>query len=112
MALVPPTVVTVTLTVPVPDGLVAVMDDGESATTVAALDPNMTALAPVSSVPVIVTEVPPPVGPLEGLTEVTVGTATYVKSSAGLAKLVPPAVVTVTSTLPAAPPGLVTMIDV
>jgi hypothetical protein len=40
---------------------------------VAAVDPNLTALAPVRFVPVIVTLVPPPSGPAVGLTAVTVG---------------------------------------
>ena len=35
--------------------------------------PKWTAVAPVKLVPVTVTEVPPAVGPLEGLTPVTVG---------------------------------------
>ena len=43
---------------------------------VAALDPKSTALAPPRLVPVMVTLVPPPVGPLVGLIEVTVGAAT------------------------------------
>jgi hypothetical protein len=37
---------------------------------------NLTAVAPVKLVPVIVTEVPPAVGPLTGLTDVTVGAGT------------------------------------
>jgi hypothetical protein len=39
----------------------------------AALDPKSTAVAPVKFVPVTVTEVPPAVEPVLGLTEVTVG---------------------------------------
>ena len=38
--------------------------------------PNLTAVAPVKPVPVMVTVVPPAVGPVVGLTEVTVGAAT------------------------------------
>ncbi len=38
--------------------------------------PNFTAVAPVKLVPVIVTVVPPVVGPLVGDTLVTVGTGT------------------------------------
>ena len=44
-------------------------------TLVAAVVPNMTALAPVKLVPVMVTEVPPAGGPAGGLTPVTVGAA-------------------------------------
>ena len=39
------------------------------------VEPKWTAVAPDKLVPLTVTEVPPAVGPLEGLTEVTVGTA-------------------------------------
>jgi hypothetical protein len=75
---VPPTVVTVTSTVPAePAGEVAVIDELEfTVTPVAALDPKLTAVAPVRSVPVIVTDVPPVAGPAEGDTAVTVGAAT------------------------------------
>jgi hypothetical protein len=43
---------------------------------VAAVPPKSTALAPVRSVPVIVTDVPPAVGPAAGATEVTAGAVT------------------------------------
>ena len=49
----------------------------------AAVAPKLTAVAPVKPVPVIVTEVPPAVGPLVGLTLVTVGAARNVNWSAG-----------------------------
>ena len=75
VAEVPPAVVTVTSTVPLPAGEVAVIEVAESAVIVAALDPKSTALAPPRLVPVMVTLVPPPVGPLVGLIEVTVGPA-------------------------------------
>jgi hypothetical protein len=42
-------------------------------TAVAAALPNCTLLAPVSAVPVMVTAVPPEVGPEDGLTLVTAG---------------------------------------
>ena len=42
----------------------------------AAVAPKLTALAPVNPVPVMVTEVPPVVGPEFGLTPVTVGGVT------------------------------------
>ncbi len=76
--LVPPLLVTVTSTRPAASaGEKAVIDVGELAETpVAAVVPNMTALAGVvalNPVPVMVTEVPPAVGPEVGLTAVTVG---------------------------------------
>jgi hypothetical protein len=67
--------VTVTSTVPAaPDGEVAVMLVALlTVKVVAAVAPNFTAVAPVKLVPVIVTDVPPVVGPLVGLMEVTEG---------------------------------------
>jgi hypothetical protein len=56
-------------------------------------------------VPAIVTEVPPAAGPEDGLTRVTVGGVTYVYWSLVFVALVPPGVVTVMSTVPAAPAG-------
>jgi hypothetical protein len=75
---VPPVVVTVTSTVlALPDGAVAVIEVSEfTVTPVAALDPKSTAVAPVKSTPVIVTVVPPSVGPADGATKVTVGAVT------------------------------------
>ena len=68
---------TVTSTVPVPAGAVAVSEVAETTVKeVAAAVPNSTAVAPVKLVPVTVTLVPPAVGPLVGLTAVTVGAAT------------------------------------
>ena len=73
---VPPVVVTVTSTVPVPAGEVAVIDVAEfTVKPVALVAPNLTAVAPVKLVPVIVTLVPPAVGPAVGEIEVTVGAA-------------------------------------
>ena len=73
-ALVPPAVVTVTSTVPLPAGAVAVMVVGVLIVKVAGLPgPKSTALAPVRFVPVMVTVVPPDVGPEVGLIAVTVG---------------------------------------
>ena len=65
----PPVVVTVTSTVPaVPAGAVAVTDVAVFTVKVVALvAPNFTAVAPAKFVPVIVTLVPPAVGPLVGL---------------------------------------------
>ena len=73
MAEVPPPVVTVTSTVPVPGGEVTVMESAESAMTVPAVVPNLTAVAFARLAPVTVTLVPPATGPALGLTAVTVG---------------------------------------
>ncbi|HET6963194.1 MAG TPA: hypothetical protein VFH58_00375 [Acidimicrobiales bacterium] len=72
---VPPGVVTVTSTVPAaPAGEVAVTRvESTAMTSVAGLAPKLTPVAPVRLVPVIVTDVPPALGPDEGLTPVTVG---------------------------------------
>jgi hypothetical protein len=97
--LVPPNVVTVTSTVPTAStGDVAVIDVAEFTVNGAAVPPNLTAVAPVKPVPVIVTVVPPLVEPVVGLIAVTTGnTAVTVKWSAALVWLVPPGAVTVTS---------------
>ena len=77
VAEVPPVVVTVTSTVPVPAGDVAVIEvDETTVKAVAAVVPKFTAVAPVKPVPVMVTAVPPVAGPVAGLTDVTVGAAT------------------------------------
>ena len=75
VALVPPAVVTRTLTVPAaPAGAVAVMEVALlTVKLVAAVTPKVTPVAPVKSVPVSVTTVPPAVLPLLGATAVTVG---------------------------------------
>jgi hypothetical protein len=71
---VPPTVVTVTSTVPAPAGDVAVIDVAEfTVKLVALLVPNFTAVAPVNPVPVIATDVLPTAGPEVGEIEVTDG---------------------------------------
>ena len=68
---------TVTSTTPVPAGLVAVICVAElTVKLVAATVPKSTAVAPVKSVPVIVTVVPPAAGPDAGLMPVTLGAAT------------------------------------
>jgi hypothetical protein len=74
VALVPAGVVTVTSTVPLPAGAVAVMLVGPlTVKDVAAVVPKLTAVAPVKLVPVIVTLVPPRVDPDVGFSAVTVG---------------------------------------
>ena len=72
---VPLGVVTLTFTVPEPDGEVTVRRVGLSTSIeVPGFDaPKSTAVAPVKPVPVTVTDVPPPVGPPAGLTPLTVG---------------------------------------
>ena len=73
---VPPPVVTVTSTVPVPAGAGTVIEVVElTVAGDAALFPNFTAVTPLKLVPVIVTDVPPAVGPEVGDTAVTVGRA-------------------------------------
>jgi hypothetical protein len=104
MALVSPPTVTVTSTVPVPAGLVAVQFVVEAQLTpVALFGPKRTVVAPAAGskpVPVIVTTVPPAVGPLVGLIETTVGAGIYVKQALHVRLWLP--TVTVTSTAPAA----------
>jgi hypothetical protein len=81
-------------------------------TPVPAVAPNLTVAALVNPVPVIVTDVPPNLVPLVGEMLVTVGaTPVYVNRSLAEVALVPPVVVTVTSTVPpAALAGDVTVI--
>ncbi|PIT03973.1 hypothetical protein TSA1_26775 [Bradyrhizobium nitroreducens] len=74
---VPPAVVTVISTVPVPAGDVAVIEVAElTVKPVAAVAPNVTALAPERFVPVMTTVVPPVCGPAVGAIDVTVGVPT------------------------------------
>ncbi len=78
--LVPPAVVTVTLTAPAdPAGEVRVISPSLTTVKFAALIsllPKLTSVAPVKPLPVIVTAVPPAVGPELGATVGTVGAAT------------------------------------
>jgi hypothetical protein len=74
---VPPAVVTVTSTAPaLPAGAVAVMEVAESAVIVPVEAPKLTAVAAVKWVPVMVTDVPPLLGPVVGLIPVTEGDPT------------------------------------
>ena len=73
---VPPGVVTVMSTVPVPDGAVAVICVPVFVRIVAVEAPKFTAVAPVKPLPLIVTVVPPPTGPEVGDLPVTLGRAT------------------------------------
>lgn len=105
--LVPPDVVTVTLTAPVPAGEVTrIWDADTTLTLVPGVLPNDTVAPATKPVPVMVTAVVPAAGPLAGDREVIVGTCENVA-----ALLVPPDVVTVTLTAPA-PAGEVTVISV
>jgi hypothetical protein len=109
----PPELVTVTVTAPAASaGVVAVIVVLLTTVTfVAAIEPNVTVAPEAKLVPVIVTAVPPVVGPPFGLTLVTVGGATKVKPVARL-PLRPPEFVTVTVTAPAGPAGVVAVIVV
>ena len=70
----PPVVVTLTSTVPVPAGEVAVICVAElTVKPVAAVPPKTTAVAPDKLLPVMVTVVPPASGPDVGEMDVTVG---------------------------------------
>ena len=78
MGEVPRPVVTRTSTVPVPAGAMALIEPSELSTKlVAGVEPKVTALTLAKLVPLIITCVPPPVGPPAGLdvvvTPVTVG---------------------------------------
>jgi hypothetical protein len=57
---------------PAGDTAVKVVDEATLNDT-AAIEPNLTAVAPLKPLPVTVTEVPPAVEPEDGLTEETVG---------------------------------------
>ena len=74
VALVPPGVVTVTSTFPMPAGAVAVTEVSDTGVNpVAGELPKCTALAPVRPVPVMVTRLPPARAPAVGDNVVTVG---------------------------------------
>ena len=109
---VPPEVVTVTLWFPAsPAGVTAVRLVADCTTTlVAATPPTVTFVAPVRSVPAIVIAVKPVVGPVFGVTVEIVGGVTNVNPLTSVA--VPPAVVTLTLLIPAAPAGVTAVIVV
>jgi hypothetical protein len=72
--LVPPAVVTVAKTVPVPTGVIAVIPVSETTVKdVAGAAPKLTAVASVNPVPVMVTVLPPVSGPELGTMEIPVG---------------------------------------
>ncbi len=109
----PSGVVTMTSTLPATaGGAVAVSVVAEVTVKMAGVLPKATAVALVKLVPVTVTEVPPPVGPLDGETPVTVGVsavAVQVNWSAGDVAEVPSGLLTWTSTVSAAPTGSTTV---
>ena len=112
VAEVPPAVVTVTSTVPLPVGDVAVIEVAELMMKAGAFNaPNFTAVAPVKPVPVIETDVPPAAGPDVGAIDDTAGAGVKVNWSAADVADVPPGVVTVTSSVPV-PAGEVAVIEV
>lgn len=78
--LVPPGVVAVTVAAPAaPAGAVAVIEVAEvTVTPVAGVVPNFTAVAPVRFVPMMVTTVPPAVGPVDGVIAVNAGAGAVV----------------------------------
>jgi hypothetical protein len=105
----PPTTVE-TLTAPaVPAGVTTLMLVAVLLTGIALLAPKLTEDAPAKPVPVMITVVPPAVGPLAGAMLAMNGP--YVNWSAALIGLVPPGAVTVTSTGPE-PAGDVAVTDV
>lgn len=94
----PPGLDTVTSTTPLPAGATAVIDLALLMAKDAALvAPNFTAVAPVKSMPVIVTAVPPAAGPLFGEIEITEGAGTCAKAL----RLVPATDATSTATVKA-----------
>src|SRR5438874_811325 len=113
MAEVPALVVTFTSTGPgiMLYGAVAVIRVEEFTTTISAdLSPKVTGEDVVKLVPVIVTWVPPIVGPLLGPTAVTVGGAANVNWSMEVAAEVPSGLVTKTSIVAAGSAGVVALI--
>ncbi len=113
VALVPAALATVTCTGPaVAASVVAVIDVSElTVNELAAVAPNLTAVALANPEPVMVTDVPPAVEPAFGLTAVTSGTPKVNRSAAEVA-LVPATLATVTFTVPAGAAEVVAVIEV
>ena len=114
VAEVPPGDVTVMSTVPADSaGATAVICVAEFTMKLfAAVPPKSTTVAGPKFVPEMTTLVPDVVGPADGDTPVTVGTASYVNWSADEVAEVPPGVVTMKSRVPGTPAGTVVMISV
>lgn len=108
----PPAPVRTTFAAPaVPNGVTTVIEVALTfVIEVPAVPPKVTAEVSFKLVPVIVTVVPPATGPLDGDTDEMVGASTNVKAES--ADTEPPAVVTVTATVPADFAGVTTVIDV
>src|ERR1700722_2746463 len=110
--LVPPIAVMVTWTVPVPAGTVIVISLAETTFRRAAfLVPKCTAVTPMRFAPRITTLVPPLAGPFAGDSDKRAGAAMYWYVLPFAVVLVPPAVVTVTWTVPL-PTGAMTVSSV
>src|ERR1700722_5173272 len=111
--LVPPMAVMVTWTVPLPAGTVIVISVAETTfRRPAFLLPKCTAVTPMRFAPRITTLVPPLAGPFAGDRDKTAGAAMYwYVLPLAVALLVPPAVVTVTWTVPL-PTGAMTVSSV
>ena len=88
------------------------MEVALTTTTFVALTPPIVMLASVKLVPVIVNGVPPLVGPEVGETLAMVGAAGVINSNALGIVAVPLGVVTATLCAPAAPAGVMAVIDV
>src|SRR5450755_3075842 len=100
---VPPTVVTLTVTAPIPAAVTAVICVAElTVKLAAAVAPNFTAVAPVKLVPVMTTDVPPASGPLVGARPVIVGAGTNVNVPAEVPEPLGVVTLTVTAPMPAA----------
>ena len=105
-AVVPAGVVTVTFTAPAaPGGVTQVLVfESRTATFRQEALPTETLAPGTKFVPVMTSVVPPPVGPIDGVSPVVVGGTAYVNAAGAVA--VPSAVVTATSTGPTAPVGV------
>ena len=100
---VPPEVVTVTSTVPgvIVDGDVTVSEVGDDTVAATGARPSKATVAPVTKpVPVIVTEVPPVVGPVLTDSDVTVGTGAVYENPVNAADAVPVEFVTTMFAVP------------
>ena len=108
----PPELVNTTLTAPElkTAGVVTVTDVAVTVPKVPATPPKVTEVVPVKLVPVIVTVVPPAVGPDDGEISAIVGEEVYVKPFVFFTE--PPELVSTTSLSPSVPAGVTTVTDV
>lgn len=104
----PPGFVTVTETVPVPEGATALIVVSSMILNEAGLAPKNTPVAELKPVPVRVTLLPPAIPPVVGDSPVSVGGATYWNEAP---LLVAASVVTVTALTPAVPAGEVAVTE-